>query len=716
MDNESIQRVRREFLKFFPDFQDFEHAPQMLAEVEIDYKHAAAKKARSILGEYVEGRRDFATDEEAHKTLAGVIGLTTFLNWRDKAYLDEQLCTEDGDWMRLARLLIGCLRSADTGEWQQPLQEALDWLQSKGCKAGITKILPTYFLFLWSPREHFCVKARFTDSFLKLLGVKPLGQGKPLTLDGYQHVLHTCREFRNQISDWRPRDNVDVHSLAWLASGGWAKMPDDQELPEEAEEPAQTGEGMATEVTVTAQRPNIPLNLILAGPPGTGKTYALLKKYIPKFDERVAEQSLEKYAYERCAELSWHEACVIGLRLLGHPATVQQLVETEPVKARMKLRADKTYVTNTLWVSMANHTPENCPNVSVGRHFEPAMFLKDKDPTWRLVAGIEEIAPHLIALADEIRNYQPTSTVVRRHEFVTFHQSYSYEDFVEGIKPEMGLAGTEGETAQVQYTVQPGIFARIVRRAMADPERSFALFIDEINRANISNVFGELITLLEPDKRMTYNRTTREWEGGVRTKLPYTHSTRPQEPLFGVPDNLYVIGTMNTADRSIALLDLALRRRFTFHEYMPDPSLLATSVVTEDGEEIQLDKLLDVINQRIEYLYDRDHTIGHSYLMGITTLEGLERAFRQKILPLLQEYFYGDWHKIQLVLGDLIPGEEVDYRAKAHPHAIVSHVVQRPKQPFGLDDESYQDRRSYAISDELSAESFRKVYQNPSLG
>ena len=172
---------------------------------------------------------------------------------------------------------------------------------------------------------------------------------------------------------------------------------------------------------------------------------------------------------------------------------------------------------------------------------------------------------------------------------------------------------------------------------------------------------------------------------------------------------------MNSADRSIALLDLALRRRFTFDEYMPDSSLLAASVVAEDGEEIQLDKLLDVINQRIEYLYDRDHTIGHSYLMGVTTLEDLERAFRQKILPLLQEYFYGDWHKIQLVLGDLIPAEDVDDRAKTHPHAIVTHIVQRPKQLFGLDDESYQDRRSYAINEEMSAESFRKVYQNPGL-
>src|SRR5690606_16386091 len=118
--------------------------------------------------------------------------------------------------------------------------------------------------------------------------------------------------------------------------------------------------------------------------------------------------------------------------------------------------------------------------------------------------------------------------------------------------------------------------------------------------------------------------------------------------------------------------------------------------------------------QRIEYLYDRDHTIGHSYLMDVKTLEDLEQAFQHKILPLLQEYFYGDWHKIQLVLGDLTSAEDSDYRPKPHPHAIVSHVVQRPKRLFGVEDEVYQDRRSYTINDELSAESFLKIYQTPS--
>lgn len=464
-------------------------------------------------------------------------------------------------------------------------------------------------------------------------------------------------------------------------------------------------------------RPDIPLNLILAGPPGTGKTHSLLSKYVPLFMEAVAEQTVDDYAYERCAEMSWYEVCAVGLAMLGHPANVQELAQTAPVRARMRLRANKKYLTNTLWTSMAYHTPEACENVSIGSRSEPPVFWKNEDPTWRLVDNFESIAPELVKLAEELRSYKPTSAVAHRHEFVTFHQSYSYEDFIEGIKPTMSEVEGDAEPGDLGYSIAPGIFVRMVRRAMADPLHAYALFIDEINRANISNVFGELITLLEADKRMAYNPASKEWEGGVRVKLPYTHSAHPQEPAFGIPNNLFVVGTMNTADRSIALLDLALRRRFTFEELMPDPQVLAKSepITTEDGTIIQLGKILEAMNQRIEYLFDRDHTIGHSYLMGVRSLEDLESAFRQKIVPLLQEYFYGDWHKIQLVLADLVATEDTDFRPKAHPNAIVCHVVQRPKRLFNIDDDSYQDRRSYFVNDELSAESFVKIYQTMSL-
>jgi 5-methylcytosine-specific restriction protein B len=173
-----------------------------------------------------------------------------------------------------------------------------------------------------------------------------------------------------------------------------------------------------------------------------------------------------------------------------------------------------------------------------------------------------------------------------------------------------------------------------------DTSQNFVLIIDEINRGNVSQIFGELITLIEEDKRLGNPEA-------IQVQLPYS------KDWFGVPPNVHIIGTMNTADRSVEALDTALRRRFSFTEMPPKPELISTEGKAENGivNGIELSTLLETINKRIEKLLDKDHMIGHSYFLSVESLKGLKSAFQNKIVPLLQEYFFGDYGKIGLVIG-----------------------------------------------------------------
>ena len=245
-------------------------------------------------------------------------------------------------------------------------------------------------------------------------------------------------------------------------------------------------------------------------------------------------------------------------------------------------------------------------------------------------------------------------------KFITFHQSYGYEDFIEGIRPYL-----EEDSKDLKYTLHSGIFKDMCKRAKNDKENNYVLVIDEINRGNISKIFGELISLIEPSKREGEKEE-------MEVILPYSKEN------FIIPKNLYIIGTMNTADRSIALLDIALRRRFHFIEIMPQYDIL------KDIEDIKIASLLSTINEKIEFLLDREHTIGHSYLLNISTFEELVKVFKNSIIPLLQEYFYDDFEKIKTIFSnnDFIISKNIS-------------LNNQRKSIYKLNEEALKDKNNY---------------------
>jgi 5-methylcytosine-specific restriction protein B len=327
--------------------------------------------------------------------------------------------------------------------------------------------------------------------------------------------------------------------------------------------------------------------------------------------------------------------------------------------------------------------------------------LSISEPTNRIFYGPPGTGKTHRLLSAYIGFYQDEGALpeARRFEFVTFHQSYSYEDFVEGIRP----AVLDGN---VTYEVRHGVFRRLCERARRDPGRRYAIFIDEINRGNVAKILGELITLLEPDKRAVYDRSGR-YLHGLELTLPYSGD------LFGVPRNLDVYGTMNTADRSVSLLDAALRRRFQFEELMPTPDAIVGTddkgcIPDEEGGEISLRHLLKVLNERLTHLLHRDQTIGHAYFIKVQDFPTLQRVLAREVVPLLQEYFYEDWDRIRSVLAD-DTGVDVEQQ-------LVRRVTVRPSDLFpGTRNTDLGEGVRYAVAAEaeITSDAVRKIYEAP---
>ena len=441
-------------------------------------------------------------------------------------------------------------------------------------------------------------------------------------------------------------------------------------------------------------------NLIFFGPPGTGKTHSL-KKRVPKYEDSSSSLTEVEWIESSLMDTTWWQVVFMALYELGGKATVTQLMAHRYFVAKAKFRSGNSNLRATCWGSLQEHSLLDSTTVMTDMRARRAPYVFDKDSagSWFLAGDWEETCAEWVERVELIKKGPKTTGEqrIRRYEFVTFHQSYSYEDFIEGIRPEPSADG-QGVT----YAVKPGVFKRLCERAKLDPQHRYAIFIDEINRGNVAKVLGELITLIEVDKRANYDSDGCLLDG-MELTLPYSGER------FGVPRNLDIYGSMNTADRSIALLDAALRRRFQFRELMPDSLVISGAqgdgyIPDGEGGVLNLRALLDTINRRISYLLHRDQTIGHAFFTRVRDMQGLRGVLCREVIPLLQETFYNDWQRIRLIFGDVKAPLELQ---------IVREFTDSAIDVFGELEDSLPETQRFQICapDEITPEAVRKIYE-----
>ena len=421
-----------------------------------------------------------------------------------------------------------------------------------------------------------------------------------------------------------------------------------------------------------------PLNQILYGPPGTGKTYSTAalavgilenlteaEVYAEYTDRKELQARYQMYREQGQAEfVTFHQAFgyedfVEGIKPYELPDNKVGYRTEDGVFKRLSRTARQAWL-----AARAGQTGPVALQLAAGDFDELYERFAD-DLRQQLAQGVQprietrQQKPVGITAVDDDGTLSMLHLNSGNHlhrvgpKWIRqIYEQYASPDDIIHVYNELRLLG--GPNASLQWAIFNALkkfeqqsqslpLADLPAALPAQPAPRFVLVIDEINRGNVANIFGELITLLETDKR------SGELDELLVT-LPYSKQS------FTVPPNLYLLGTMNTADRSVEALDTALRRRFSFTEMQPDAQIIRENVGTDgvmgDGADaVDVARLLEALNSRLEQLLDRDHCLGHALLLPATTLAGLRAAFARSIVPLLQEYFFGDWGKIGLVLG-----------------------------------------------------------------
>ena len=427
------------------------------------------------------------------------------------------------------------------------------------------------------------------------------------------------------------------------------------------------------------------LNQILYGPPGTGKTYHTIDMALQIIDSKVPESREE--AKDRFEVL--RESGQIEFVTFHQSYGYEEFVEG--IKADVESEDIRYSIEEGIFQKISRKAEKNYLNSIQQDQNKKDFDLVFKEKILNKLNGEEKLK-----IETPQKYFYITDVTDKTIFFEKANGNRGHSLSIKSLKKMYEEGENNFLHGGLSVYYQP-ILALLLEDSMEDREpeelKNYLLIIDEINRGNISKIFGELITLIEESKRLGN-------EEAMEVTLPYSGEK------FGVPNNLYIIGTMNTADRSIALMDTALRRRFEFVEMMPDVSLLDKIEV----EGIQIGQILSMINKRIEYLYDRDHTIGHAYFMELkknNTIEALGHIFQNRVIPLLQEYFYNDWEKIRLVLAD-------NQKEEAYQFITVKKGYD-PRELFGKSDNVEIDDETivYEINNQAlnKIESYMKIYE-----